>query len=89
MGGIALFMICTAAVVLVPVLLQLRSGESRVREVWGYFAFIAGLLLVALGDTTAGHAHQTVLTVAGVIATIVGLIAQARKARTEGPQQPT
>ena len=33
MGGIAFFMISTALVVLFPVVLQLRDGESRLSEV--------------------------------------------------------
>ncbi len=87
MGGIALFMIITALVVLFPVLLQLQKGESRLREVWGYFVFILGLLLIAAGDTNLGHAHQVKLTMAGVAASIIGLILQGRSANTAGPHQ--
>jgi membrane-bound ClpP family serine protease len=89
MGGIALFMICTALVVLVPVLLQLRMGESRLREVWGYFVFIVGLLLIAAGDTTRGRDHQATFTLVGVVATVVGVIVQARNSGTPGPHRQT
>lgn len=85
MGGIALFMILTALVVLFPVLLQLRQGESRLREVWGYFVFIVGLLLIAAGDTDFGRVYQAVLTVAGVLASLAGLIAQSRNPNPAGP----
>ena len=87
MGGISLFMIVTALVVLFPVLLQLQKRESRLREVWGYFVFILGLLLVAAGDTDAGHRYQALLTVAGVIASILGLILQGRNGNASGPRQ--
>ena len=87
MGGIALFMIVTALVVLFPVLLQLRQGESRLREVWGYLVFILGLLLIALGDTNAARAHQALLTGAGVLASLIGLIAQSRNPNAMGPHQ--
>ena len=86
MGGIALFMVLTALVVLFPVLLQLRQGESRLREVWGYFVFIAGLLLIAAGDTDVGRAYQAALTVAGVLASLAGLIAQSRNPNAAGPK---
>jgi hypothetical protein len=79
MGGIAVFMIVTALVVLFPVVLQLRQGESRLRDVWGYFAFILGLLLIAAGDTDAGRNWQAPLTIAGVLAALLGLIAQSAR----------
>ena len=89
MGGIALFMILTALVVLFPVLLQLRQGESRLREVWGYFLFIAGLLLIAAGDTDFFRTYQAALTAAGVLAALAGLIAQSRNPNAAGPNQPS
>ena len=81
MGGIAFFMVCTAIVVLFPVVLQLRDGESRLGEVWGYFVFIVGLLLIAAGDTDFGRSYQSMLTLVGIVATLFGLIVQARQAQ--------
>jgi hypothetical protein len=87
MGGIAFFMVCTAVVVLFPVALQLRDGVSRFGEVWGYFVFIAGFLLIAAGDTDIGRSNQGMLTTAGIVATLVGLIVQARQVQNSGTDQ--
>jgi hypothetical protein len=87
MGGIAFFMVCTAIVVLFPVVLQLRDGESRFGDVWGYFVFIAGLLLIAAGDTDIGRSYQSMLTIAGIVATLFGLIVQARQAQNSRTDQ--
>jgi membrane-bound ClpP family serine protease len=89
MGGIAFFMICTALIVLFPVVLQLRDGESRLGGVWGYFVFIVGLLLIAAGDTTPGRAYQAVFTIAGMAAVLIGLIVQSRRTQTTPPDQPS
>ncbi|MGH7470623.1 MAG: hypothetical protein ACRENP_21970 [Longimicrobiales bacterium] len=89
MGGIALFMIITALVVLVPLVLQLRQGESRVREVWGYFVFILGLLLIAAGDIDPGRPYQLPLSVAGAAMALIGLIAQSRNPDATGPHRGT
>lgn len=89
MGGIAFFMGSTALVVLFPVVLQLRDGESRLAEVWGYFVFIVGLLLIAAGDTNFGRSHQAVWTGAGIAATLIGLIVQSRQVHQVPPDQPS
>ena len=78
-------MIVTALVVLFPVVLQLRQGESRLRDVWGYFAFILGLLLIGAGDTDPGRVFQAPLTIVGVLAAFLGLIAQSSRTGTAGP----
>jgi hypothetical protein len=88
MGGIALFMILTALVVLFPVVLQLRQGESRMRDVWGYFIFIVGLLLIAAGDIGPGRTYQALLSIAGAVAALAGLIVQSRNPNATGPQRP-
>jgi hypothetical protein len=89
MGGIAIFMVVTALIVLFPVLLQLRQGESRLRDVWGYLAFILGLLLIAAGDTDPGRAFQTWLTIGGVAAALLGLLLQSRRpGAADPPREP-
>jgi hypothetical protein len=89
MGGLAFFMISTALIVLFPVVLQLREGESRLSQVWGYFLFIAGLLLIAAGDIDFARSHQALLTVSGIAVTLVGLIGQARQSERLPPDQPS
>jgi len=79
MGGIGIFLLISAVVVLVPVVLQIRLGESRLRDVWGYIIFVAGLLVVATGDSTVGRAHQTRLALIGVMLALAGLLAQPKQ----------
>jgi hypothetical protein len=75
MGGIGIFLLLSALVVLVPVVLQIRLGESRLRDVWGYILFIAGLLVVAAGDSTLARTHQSQFAMAGVVLALAGLLA--------------
>jgi hypothetical protein len=84
-GGVGIFLVISAFIVLFPVVLQLRLGESRLSAVWGYLVFVAGLLIVALGDSSAARAHQVELALAGVITAIVGLLIQSRLAQSSAP----
>ena len=85
MGGIGIFLVISAFIVLFPVVLQVRLGESSLGAVWGYLVFVAGLLVVAAGDSTAGRAHQFELALAGVIAALLGLLIQSRLAQNTTP----
>lgn len=82
MGGVGIFLVISAFIVLFPVVLQLRLGESRLSAVWGYLVFVAGLLIVAIGDSFAGRAHQFELALAGVITALLGLLIQSRLAQS-------
>jgi hypothetical protein len=78
MGGIGIFLLISAVVVLVPVVLQIRQGESRLRDVWGYIVFVAGLIVVAAGDSTLARAHQSRFALAGVMLALLGLLTQPK-----------
>jgi hypothetical protein len=78
MGGIGIFLLISAAIVLVPVVLQIRLGESRLRDVWGYMIFVAGLLMVATSDSTVGRPHQARLALIGIMLALAGLLAQPK-----------
>jgi UDP-N-acetylmuramyl pentapeptide phosphotransferase/UDP-N-acetylglucosamine-1-phosphate transferase len=79
MGGIAIFMLVTAVVVMIPVVLQVRQRETRFGEVWGFMVFALGLVVVGLSDTTVGRPWSTPLLVAGLLLALFGLIGQARR----------
>jgi hypothetical protein len=78
MGGVGIFLIISAVIVLFPVVMQLRLGESRIRDVWGYLVFIAGLVLVAVGDSALARGLRLELAIAGVITALAGLLIQSR-----------
>jgi hypothetical protein len=78
MGGIGVFLIASALVVLFPVVLQIRMGESRFSDVWGYLIFVLGLLVAASGDSRAGRPHQLQLVILGIVIALAGLLAQPK-----------
>jgi UDP-N-acetylmuramyl pentapeptide phosphotransferase/UDP-N-acetylglucosamine-1-phosphate transferase len=82
MGGIGIFLVVSAFIVLFPVVMQLRMGESTLSSVWGYLVFVAGLLIVAVGDSTVAHTHRFQLALAGVITALAGLLIQSRLAQS-------
>jgi hypothetical protein len=85
MGGIGIFLVISAFIVLFPVIMQLRMGESTLGAVWGYLVFVAGLLIVAVGDSGAAHGHRFKFAVAGVITALAGLLIQSRLAQNSNP----
>ena len=68
----------TAMVVAIPVVLQLRSHERRLRDVWGHFVFVAGLLVVAAAYAFQADEAQYYMSVGGLIAALFGLFIQHR-----------
>lgn len=78
MGAIGIFLTISAVIVLFPVLLQVRMGESSFRQIWGYLIFVLGLLIAAFADSNVGQTRSTQLAVAGVITALIGLILQSR-----------
>ena len=85
MGGVGIFLIISAVIVLFPVVMQLRLGESRIRDVWGYLVFIAGLVLVAVGDSALARELRLELAIAGVVTALAGLLIQSRLSQTSDP----
>ena len=70
------FMLLTSVIVLVPVLLQLRDGRFRLREVWGLFVLIAGFATVGLGYAFYDGDVRERIALIGLAAVIFGLLAQ-------------
>ena len=67
------FLMATALLVLVPVMLQLRSGEYGMRDVVGYLIFILGLFAVGVGYAFFEGPDQRGLALGGLAAVLVGL----------------
>lgn len=78
MGGVGIFLVISAVIVLFPIALNVRSGETRWRDNWGYYVFSLGLAVAAAADSDAGAGHKVTLAVAGVITALAGLIIQTR-----------
>jgi hypothetical protein len=83
------FLMATAALVLVPVVLQLRSGEYGLRDVLGYLIFIIGLFAVGVGYAFFEGPDQRNHALGGLGAVLVGLmVVQYTERRThQGPGQ--
>jgi hypothetical protein len=74
--AVGVFMLLTSVVVLVPLVLQLRDGRFRLREVWGLFVLVAGFATVGFGYAFYdGDARQRIALL-GLGAVIFGLLAQ-------------
>lgn len=67
-------LIITAGLVLVPVALQMRSGEHGIRDFGGYLLFAAGLVLVGAAELWAMGGTATAMTVAGLVSVLAGLL---------------
>lgn len=67
-------LMATAILVLVPVALQLRSGEQRPLDFAGYFLFAAGLLAVGAGEAWLGGRAAIIATFGGLAAVLLGLL---------------
>jgi uncharacterized membrane protein YfcA len=70
------FMLLTSVIVLVPVLLQLRDGRFRFREVWGLFVLVAGFATVGFGYAFYDGDVRQRIALTGLAAVILGLLAQ-------------
>lgn len=65
----------TAGLVLFPVLAQIRAGEFRVRDIWAYLLFAAGLFAIGASYTFLEDANRRTLSGAGLLAMVIGLLA--------------
>lgn len=80
MGGIGIFLLLSALLVVIPVILQVKQGEIRWADARGYALFVVGLLVAAAADSRAAGTHRTAIAVAGVILSLAGLLVQIRVA---------
>lgn len=81
---IGIMLAVTALVVLIPVLLQMRTDGRKLRDVWGHFVFVAGLLCVAAGYGLFTGGRQKTLAIGGLAAALVGLFVQHRDKDSDG-----
>jgi hypothetical protein len=74
--AVGVFMLLTSVIVLVPVLVQLRDGRFRLREVWGLFVLVAGFATVGLGYALYDGDVRQRVALLGLAAVVFGLLAQ-------------
>lgn len=68
------FMLVTAVIVAIPVILQLRSREADWKHAWAPVLFVLGLAGTGVAYAFADPGNQTSIAVAGIAAMLVGLI---------------
>ena len=80
------FMLATAVVVAIPVLLQLRAKEADWKHVWSPVLFVIGLATTGAAFAFAATQSQRSIAVAGIIAMLLGLIfaQKTRNSRRQG-----
>lgn len=76
---VAILLALTALVVIVPVMVQMAREGQRLRDVWGFLLFGAGVLLVAAAYGLYEDARQGFLAALGFLLTVVGMFAQHRR----------
>jgi hypothetical protein len=74
--AVGVFMLLTSLIVLIPVVVQLRDGRFRLREVWGLFVLVAGFATVGLGYTLYDGDVRERVALLGLAAVVFGLLAQ-------------
>jgi len=91
--AVGVFMLVTSVIVLVPVVIQLRDGRFRLREVWGLFVIVAGFATVGFGYAFYDGAVRQRVALLGLGAVVFGLLAQhnrrdvaPRDGRTRGEE---
>lgn len=73
------FLIVTALMILVPVLVQIRDGRFQWREVWGMFVLVAGFAIVGAAYMFFVGTEQRWLSLLGLGAVLFGLLVQHRR----------
>jgi hypothetical protein len=81
---LGLFLMVTALVVCVPVVMQVRAGEEPLRDMWGYLLFAAGLFVVGIAYALLAAPLQAYAVWGGLAAAIVGLFVHHRKGPSGG-----
>lgn len=84
-GGLGIFMLATALIVLVPVFIQIYMKETTLRDAWGLLLFAAGLIALGLSDSAAANGNAGRLIGVGLAAAIVGLLIQTRHGDPSSP----
>ena len=78
------FMLLTALIVAIPVILQLRAREADWKHSWSPVLFVLGLAATGAAYAFAAE-NQRSIAVAGVAAMLLGLLF-AQKTRDSHPQ---
>ncbi|MGH7464087.1 MAG: hypothetical protein ACREK1_02865 [Longimicrobiales bacterium] len=82
---VGIFLLVTALVILVPVVLQIRDGRFHWREVWGMFVLVGGFAIVAASYFfLTGPGHRWI-SLFGLGAVLFGLLVQHK--RRERPER--
>lgn len=76
---VAILLAITALVVIVPVTVQIAREGYRLRQVWGFLLFGAGVLLVAAAYGLYADRRQGYLAALGFVATVAGMLVQHRR----------
>ena len=76
---VAVLLAITALVVIVPVTVQMAREGLRLRQVWGFLLFGAGVLVVAAGYGLYADGRQAWLAGIGFAVTVVGMLVQHRR----------
>lgn len=75
------FMLLTAVVVAIPVVLQLRAREADWKYAWAPILFVLGIAVTGAAYVFASPQNQRSIALVGVAAMLLGLIF-AQKTRT-------
>jgi ABC-type Co2+ transport system permease subunit len=70
-----IFLMVTAALVMVPVALQLRAGDYKLRHIWAYVLFALGLFAIGAANEFLVDGDRRTAIGAGFAAMLIGLIA--------------
>ena len=73
------FMLVTALMIAVPVILQIRTRESDFRHAWAPVLFFLGLAVIGSAFAFIDPDKQTSIAVAGVAAMLVSLLFGQKK----------
>jgi hypothetical membrane protein len=79
---LGVIIIVTAFVVCIPVILQVREGEEKLRDMWGFLLFASGLLAVGVAYTGLVEPARDYAVYGGLAAALVGLFVQHRERRS-------
>jgi hypothetical protein len=80
------FILVTAALVAIPVVLQLRAREADWKHAWSPVLFFLGLAATGAAFAFTTDPNQTSIAVAGVAAMLIGLIFAQKAVRSSRPR---
>ncbi|MGQ0815402.1 MAG: hypothetical protein ACT4O1_13245 [Gemmatimonadota bacterium] len=81
------FMLVTALIVAIPVVLQLRARAADWKHAWSPVLFCLGLALTGVAFAFTTDPNQTSIAVAGVAAMLVGLVFAQKTTRPSRRQR--